>query len=130
MKYVVFDGVTICGNAANNTGVLAGIASNVSVENVTVKNVNITCQGYNQTIGGLFGEYKPASDYFMSGIEVNNLTFGNSVFSTVAGGIVGVMYSDGLIQPLYDEEGQLIKKNIVNGVDVVSKIFGGVVGVI
>ena len=126
---VVFDGVTICGNAANNTGVLAGIASNVSVENVTIKNVSITCQGYNQTIGGLFGEYNPTSDYFVSGVEVNNLTFGESVFATVAGGIVGVMYSDGVIQPLYDEEGQLIKKNIVNGVDVVSKIFGGVVGV-
>lgn len=129
IENIHFENVTITGDAGKYVGVFAGNASDVKVNNVTVKNVDVSLAGFTSCFGTLFGEYG-ASTKYISGVTIDTVTASKGLFNC-AGGIVGVLGEKAKISESKNAEGNVLatSKNTITNVNIPAKIFGGVAGI-
>lgn len=129
VENIHFENVTITGDTGKYVGILAGNAADVKVNNVTVKNVDVSLSGFTNCFGTLFGEYS-ASNKFISGVTIDNVTVSKGLFNC-AGGIVGILGEKAKICESKNEEGNVLStsKNTISNVNIPAKIFGGVAGI-
>ena len=114
---VTVDGLSITGTTSAVGGLVGGL-TNGTIENCTVKGLDLHSQG---TAGGIVGEILDAASTVTGCSVSGTITYtGSSSIDTYMGGIVGKVGKDGTVSRCHSSV------SIVGSVS--TKIFGGIVG--